>query len=38
LFAGLLDHGEGCTGCGIVAFQPAFCELEKEGLGFRDTA
>jgi hypothetical protein len=36
--SGFLDHGQGCTGCGIVAFQRAFCELEKEGLGRRHTA
>ena len=35
---GFLDHSQGCAGCGIVAFKPAFCELEKEGLGCRDTA
>ena len=33
-----LDHSQGCTGCGIVAFQRAFCELEKEGFGGRDMA
>jgi hypothetical protein len=35
---GFLDHSQGCTGCGIVAFQRALRELEKEGLGCRDTA
>jgi hypothetical protein len=35
---GFLDHSQGCAGCGIVAFQRAFRELEKEGLGCRDTA
>src|ERR1700692_791429 len=37
-FPGLLDHSQGFTGCGAVAFKPAFCELEQEGLGRRDTA
>ena len=36
-FPGFLDHSQGCTGCGIVAFKSAFCELEQEGLGRRDT-
>jgi hypothetical protein len=35
---GFLNRSQGCTGCGIVAFQRAFCELEKEGLRCRDTA
>ena len=27
-FPGLLDHSQGFTGCGAVAFKPAFCELK----------
>jgi hypothetical protein len=34
----LLDHSQGFTGCGSVAFKPAFCELEQEGLGRRNAA
>jgi hypothetical protein len=37
-FRDLLDHGQGCTGCGAVAFDPAFRELEQKRLGCRDAA
>jgi hypothetical protein len=37
-FSGFLDHGQGCAGCSAVAFKPAFCELEQEGLGRRNAA
>jgi hypothetical protein len=37
-FSGFLDHGQGCAGCGAVAFKPAFRELEQKRLGRRDTA
>jgi hypothetical protein len=37
-FSGLLDYGKGCTGCGAVAFDSAFGELEQKCLGRRDTA
>src|SRR6516162_503560 len=33
---GLLDHSQGRTGCGAIAFKPAFCKLEQKGLGSRD--
>src|SRR5262245_10519990 len=35
---GFLDHSQGVTSRGIVAFECAFCELKEKGLGRRDTA
>jgi hypothetical protein len=34
---GLLDHSQRRTGCGAVAFKPAFCKLQQKGLGGGDT-
>jgi hypothetical protein len=36
--SGLVNYGEGCTGCGAVAFDPAFRELEQKRLRRRNTA
>jgi hypothetical protein len=35
---GLLDHSQGRTGSGAIAFHPAFSEFQQKSLGRRDTA